>query len=253
MGYSGRGRPDLRHVPAGRAQVLREAQRQGSGRGCRPCRFCKQVSPRLIKQHKAFQAPRRDAGGFLRALSGATRQLSQRESPWHVGQVYAGRAKHDVSGTVVRCCQDSRQLDKVRCPEAAGLCSKSRAFAPYRASGVQLRVARPAKASPFGSNGDDRRQRRKQGEAVGAAASRMRAAAKQTLGAATRAVSPKVTERASPARKSRCAAMVRFPFVQPLSLATLDSSPSRGASGEEGKLCGMPKPPLLGEVARRQA
>ena len=50
-------------------------------------------------------------------------------------------------------------------------------------------------SSPFGSNGDDRRQRRKQGGAVGAAASRMRAAAKQTLGAATRAVSPKVTER----------------------------------------------------------
>ena len=43
-----------------------------------------------------------------------------------------------------------------------------------------------AKASPFGSNGDDRRQWRKQGGAVGAAASRMRAAAKQTLGAATR-------------------------------------------------------------------
>ena len=38
------------------------------------------------------------------------------------------------------------------------------------------------------SNGDDRRQRRKQGGAVGAAASRMRATAKQTLGAATRAV-----------------------------------------------------------------
>ena len=45
-------------------------------------------------------------------------------------------------------------------------------------------------------NSDDRRQWRKQGGAVGAAASRMRAAAKQTLGAATRAVSPKVTERA---------------------------------------------------------
>ena len=45
-----------------------------------------------------------------------------------------------------------------------------------------------AKASPFGSNGDDRRQRRKQGGAVGAAASRMQATAKQTLGAATRAV-----------------------------------------------------------------
>ena len=45
-------------------------------------------------------------------------------------------------------------------------------------------------------NSDDRRQWRKQGGAVGAAASRMRAAAKQTLGAATRAVSPKVMERA---------------------------------------------------------
>ena len=72
---------------------------------------------------------------------------------------------------------------------------------------------RPAKASPFGSNGDDRRQWRKQGGAVGAAASRMRAAAKQTLGAATRAVSPKVTERASPAGKSRCAAIGRL-FVR---------------------------------------
>ena len=33
-------------------------------------------------------------------------------------------------------------------------------------------------------------------------------------------------------------------FVQPLSLASLDSSPSRGASGEEEKFSAMPKPPL---------
>ena len=45
-----------------------------------------------------------------------------------------------------------------------------------------------ARGSPTRGNGDDRRQWRKQGGAVGAAASRMRAAAKQTLGAATRAV-----------------------------------------------------------------
>ena len=91
-------------------------------------------------------------GAFcLPSQSHFVRQLSQRESPWHVGQVYAGQAKHDVSGTVVRCCQDSRQLDKVRCPEAAGLCSKARAFAPYRASGVQLRVARLASGSPLGA------------------------------------------------------------------------------------------------------
>ena len=57
---------------------------------------------------------------------------------------------------------------------------------------------------------------------------------KQTLGAATRR---DVEER-------RCS-------VQPLSLTSFDSSPSRGASGEEAKRYGMPKPPLLGEVARR--
>ena len=43
-----------------------------------------------------------------------------------------------------------------------------------------------ARGSPTGGNGDDRRQRRKQGVAVGAAASRMQATAQQTLGAATR-------------------------------------------------------------------
>ena len=92
----------------------------------------------------------------MRALSGATRQLSQRESPWHVGQVYAGRAKHDVPGTVVLRCLGSRQLDKERCPEAAVPVSKARPFAPYRASGVQWEVARPANGSPFGGAGAKR-------------------------------------------------------------------------------------------------
>ena len=48
-----------------------------------------------------------------------------------------------------------------------------------------------AEGSPSGGNNDDRRQWRKQGVAVGAAASRMRGphqGPKQTLGAATRAV-----------------------------------------------------------------
>ena len=63
------------------------------------------------------------------------------------------------------------------------------ASSPSRgASGETVHFAGTAKASPTRSNGDDRRQWRKQGGAVGAAASRMRAAAKQTLGAATRAV-----------------------------------------------------------------
>ena len=72
---------------------------------------------------------------------------------WHVGQVHAGRAKHDVSGTGVLRCPGQRQLDKVRSPEAAALCSKARPFAPYRTSGVQRRAARPANGSPFGGAG----------------------------------------------------------------------------------------------------
>ena len=45
---------------------------------------------------------------------------------------------------------------------------------------------------------------------------------------------------------------VRLSFVQPLSLTSFDSSPCRGASGEEVKLYGMPRPLLQGEVARRR-
>ena len=42
------------------------------------------------------------------------RQLPQRGSHWHVGQVSSGRAKHDVSETVVLRCLGQRQLDKAR-------------------------------------------------------------------------------------------------------------------------------------------
>ena len=49
-----------------------------------------------------------------------------------------------------------------------------------------------------------------------------------------------VTERLSPAKASRpgCPS-------SNLSVCFADCSPSRGASGEEAKLCGMPKPPLV--------
>ena len=52
--------------------------------------------------------------------------------------------------------------------------------------GSPRKVNGSARGSPTRGNGDDRRQRRKQGVAVGAAASRMQATAQQTLGAATR-------------------------------------------------------------------
>ena len=78
------------------------------------------------------------------------RQLPQRGSHWHVGQLSSGRAKRNVSEAAVLRCLGQRQLDKERCPEAAAPASKARPFASCRASGVQWKVIRPAKASPFG-------------------------------------------------------------------------------------------------------
>ena len=59
------------------------------------------------------------------------RQLPQRGSHWRVGQASTGRAKHDVSETVVLRCLGQRQLDKGYCPEDAALCSRALFFAPY--------------------------------------------------------------------------------------------------------------------------
>ena len=84
----------------------------------------------------------------LPSQSHFVRQLPQRGSPWQVGQVSSGRAKHNISETAVLRCLGQRQLDKERCPEAAALCSKARPFAPYRTSGVQWKVARHARGSP---------------------------------------------------------------------------------------------------------
>ena len=52
--------------------------------------------------------------GSVLALSGALRQLPQRGSHWHVGQLSSGRAKYNISETVVLRCLGQRQLDKER-------------------------------------------------------------------------------------------------------------------------------------------
>ena len=87
------------------------------------------------------------------ATGGGRRRCPQRGSHWHVGQLSSGRAKHDVSGTVVLRCLGSRQLDKERCPEVAALCSKARSFASYQTLGVQSKAARHASGSPSGGAG----------------------------------------------------------------------------------------------------
>ena len=102
-------------------------------------------------QSDAIAVPELFVSGLALSVSSqAPRQLPQRGSPWHVGQLSSGRAKHNISEAAVLRCLGQRQLDKERCPEAAVPVSKARPFASCRASGVQWKVIRPAKASPFG-------------------------------------------------------------------------------------------------------
>ena len=107
-------------------------------------------------QSDAIAVPELFGSGLALSVSSqAPRQLPQRGSPWHVGQLSSGRAKHNISETVVLRCLGQRQLDKERCPEAAVPVSKARPLASCRASGVQWKVTRPAKASPFGRGGTE--------------------------------------------------------------------------------------------------
>ena len=76
---------------------------------------------------RAMLSPRPRITVSILALSviAARCQLPQRGSHWHVGQVYAGRAKYDVPETVVLRCLGQQQLDKVRlsrsrCPRKQG-------------------------------------------------------------------------------------------------------------------------------------
>ena len=103
-----------------------------------------------IIPHVSPKRYRERCGLALSVSSPAPRQLPQRGSHWHVGQLSSGRAKHNISEAAVLRCLGQRQLDKERCPEAAVPASKARPLASCRASGVQWKVIRPAKGSPSG-------------------------------------------------------------------------------------------------------
>ena len=123
-----------------------------------------------------------------------------------------------------------------------------------------------ARGSPTRGNGDDRRQWRKQGIAVGAAASRMRATAQQTLGAATRVrstsgvtVKPTLDEQsffilktAVPCYRGQ---QLRNNILVKLLLISVAGHYFlryiRLSAGSK-KWPGLPKPLLQGEVARRR-
>ena len=69
-------------------------------------------------------------------------QLPQRGSPWHVGQVPAGRAKYDVPETVVLRCLGQQQLDKVRLSRSR--CPRKQGPPFYALSGLR----RPVESGP---------------------------------------------------------------------------------------------------------
>ena len=123
-----------------------------------------------------------------------------------------------------------------------------------------------ARGSPTRGNGDDRRQRRKQGVAVGAAASRMQAAAQQTLGAATRVrstsgvtVKPTLDEQSFFILKTAVSCyrgqQLRNNILVKLLLISVAGyyflRYIRLSAGSK-KWPGLPKPLLQGEVARRR-
>ena len=123
-----------------------------------------------------------------------------------------------------------------------------------------------ARGSPTRGNGDDRRQRRKQGVAVGAAASRMQAVAPRMPGAATRVrstsgvtVKPTLDEQsffilktAVPCYRGQ---QLRNNILVKLLLISVAGHYFlryiRLSAGSK-KWPGLPKPLLQGEVARRR-
>ena len=70
------------------------------------------------------------------------RQLPQRGSHWHVGQLSSGRAKPDITQKIVPCYRGQQLRNHVPCQAAANLGSRALLF-PDR-----VRFARPAWAWP---------------------------------------------------------------------------------------------------------
>ena len=134
--------------PLGRGVTEGDGEGKPGRKEAQAQRWAGSLSERYYRGAEQF-----GSGLALSVSSPAPRQLPQRGSHWHVGQPSSGRAKHNISETAVLRCLGQRQLDKERCPEAAVPASKARPLASCRASGVQWKVIRPAKASPFGRGG----------------------------------------------------------------------------------------------------
>ena len=150
------------------------------------------------------------------------RQLPQRGSHWHVGQLSSGRAKHDVPETVVLRCLGQRQLDKVRLSRSR--CPLQRGPPFYAISGLM----RPVKSGP----------------------------ACQSLSLWERWHCEAMTERASQLRQSRCEAIGRL-FVRAIRsqckscLAASLPSQALRASSPRGRALGEGKRHLYNQKSPR--
>ena len=85
------------------------------------------------------------------ALSGASRQLSQRESPWQAGSLSTGRLRLDRTQKGGPCLRGQRLLDNAPCQAVAGPDSGALLLPRYCASLVQTKAGRHANGSPFGA------------------------------------------------------------------------------------------------------
>ena len=141
--------------------------------GCRPVlslypthRFCQYLLLIFITFTNSFlfnrafstnsrRALRRAAGvtALGCALSGASRQLSQRESPWQAGSLSTGRLRLDRTQKGGPCLRGQRLLDNAPCQAVAGPDSGALLLPRYCASLVQTKADRHANGSPSGGAG----------------------------------------------------------------------------------------------------
>ena len=132
----GRGQQDASESEADAGSRNPGSVTEGDGEG-------KPVTKRLLTQRWAGSLSERCYRNMAASLSASLPSQALRASS-PKGRALGISVKFpldeqslSVSWTVVPCCPGQRQLDKVRCPEAAALCSKARPFAPYCATGVQ--------------------------------------------------------------------------------------------------------------------
>ena len=126
-------------------------------------------------------------GKFTSTLSGASRQLSQRESLWQAGQLWAGRRKPDITQKIVPCYRGQQLRNHVPCQAAASLGSRVLLFAiQIKLYSSSMGLTDTPVPLPLGATATTAASGGNREELLGPRPARMRAAAKQTLGAATR-------------------------------------------------------------------